>query len=90
MTNVNRTTLYIGVTSDLIARVQEHKQKKYKNSFTSKYNLTVLIYYELFHDIEEAISREKYLKGKVRKFKDTLIEKMNPEKRDLWEEIRKW
>jgi putative endonuclease len=58
-TNKNKTTLYIGVTSDLIARIQENRQHAFKNSFTDKYNLEFLIYYESFSTIEEAIDREK-------------------------------
>lgn len=90
MTNQNNTTLYIGVTSGLQARVQEHQNRTYINSFTSRYKLFKLVYYELFHDIEEAIDREKYLKGKSRKFKDELIKEMNPEWKDLWEEVKLW
>ena len=59
MTNKNKTTLYLGVTSNLLNRVQEHKTHKYKNSFTSKYNLELIIYYEFFTSIEEAIAKEK-------------------------------
>lgn len=62
ITNKNHTTLYIGVTSNLVARIYEHKNKFYKNSFSSKYNLEKLVYYDFFGSIEEAIAREKQLK----------------------------
>ena len=84
MTNKNRTTLYIGVTSDLYIRVDEHKTKKHPNSFTAKYNLDKLVWFTSFTSIEEAISHEKFLKGKSRQFKIDLIEAFNPEWKDLW------
>ena len=58
MTNTYNTTLYVGVTSNLPARIIEHRQKKFPKSFTSKYNLTKLVYFESFFSIEEAIARE--------------------------------
>lgn len=90
MTNHSNTTLYIGVTSDLITRVSEHKSNKYARSFTAKYKLHKLVYYEIFHDIEEAIDREKQLKSGSRKKKLELIDKLNTEWRDLWDEISRW
>ena len=90
LTNVNKTTLYTGVTSDLVSRILEHKQKKYSNSFSAKYNLNILVYYENFPSIEEAIKREKYIKGKVRKWKNELISVKNPRWEDLWFEIENW
>ena len=62
MTNKNKTTLYIGVTSDLYNRILQHKEHHFPKSFTAKYNLTDCIYYESFFSIEEAIIREKILK----------------------------
>ena len=62
VTNKNNSTLYIGVTSNLLERILEHKQKKYKNSFTAKYNLDKLVYWESFQEIGDAIGREKQLK----------------------------
>ena len=90
MTNKHKTTLYIGVTSDLFTRIFEHKQHKYSNSFTAKYNLEYCIYYETFSNIEEAINREKELKKWRREKKEVLINSMNPEWNDLWEVIKTW
>jgi putative endonuclease len=59
MTNLARTTFYIGVTSDLYARIQEHKTAQNPSSFTAKYKLHFCIYYEMHTSIEEAIAREK-------------------------------
>jgi putative endonuclease len=80
-------TLYIGVTSNLIKRVYEHK-KNLVDGFTKKYNIHKLVYYEITKDIESAISREKQLKKWNRKWKLKLIEKNNPEWRDLYFELR--
>lgn len=90
MTNKNKTTLYIGVTSDLLFRVKEHKEKVYPKSFTAKYNLDKLVYYESFFSIEEAINREKQLKAGSRVKKELLINNMNPEWKDLFDEICNW
>lgn len=81
-------TIYIGVTSDLVKRVWEHKNNLVEG-FTKKYNIHFLVYYEIFEDIEEAIKREKYLKGKKRGFKINLglIEKENLDWLDLYERI---
>lgn len=79
--------LYIGVTADLFFRLQEHKAKKYSESFTSKYNCAKLVYYENFLTIDEAISREKQLKNWHRKWKENLIESVNPTWKDLSELI---
>ncbi len=89
MTNKEHGTLYTGVTSDLITRIDDHISKKYKSSFTGKYNLNKLVYFELFHSIEEAIDREKQLKAGSRKSKLALIEKMNPNWEDLYPIILK-
>lgn len=90
LTNQHHTVFYVGVTSDLASRFIEHRDRIYPKSFTSKYNLYKLVYYENFNFIEEAIAREKYIKGKVRKFKIELIESINPEWKDLSEEVLKW
>ncbi|MBV6639619.1 MAG: GIY-YIG nuclease family protein [Cyclobacteriaceae bacterium] len=90
MTNRSNTTLYVGVTSDLIGRIYDHQTKEYPRSFTARYNLTKLVYYESFHSIEEAIAREKQLKAGNRRRKIDLIEKLNPSWKDLSEEVRNW
>jgi len=90
MTNSHHTTLYVGVTSDLHTRITEHQEKKYPKSFTARYNITKLVYYESFHSIEEAIAREKQIKGGSRANKIQLIENMNPQWLDLMEEVKKW
>jgi len=74
--------LYIGVTNDLDRRLYEHKNKLF-DSFTKKYNIDRLVYYESFSDISQAISRETSLKGWLRAKKDALIEGMNPDWKDL-------
>ena len=82
MSSKNNTTLYIGVTNDLNRRVQEHKSGEIPG-FTKKYYCTKLVYYESFSDINQAIEREKQLKGWIRKRKDELIDTVNKERRDL-------
>jgi len=79
-------TLYIGVTSDLIKRIWEHK-KKLTEGFTEKYEVDKLVYYEQFRDAECAIRREKRLKKYNRKWKLDLIEKSNPDWKGLYEEL---
>jgi len=83
LANLSNTVLYSGVTSDLTERIQKHKSGFYKDSFTSRYNITKLVYYELFESIEDAITREKQIKAGSRKKKIELIEKHNPEWKDL-------
>lgn len=79
-------TLYVGVTSELIKRVYEHKTKIFKG-FTSDYNVTQLVYYEIHSDITEAILREKRIKKWNRAWKLRLIEKDNPHWKDLYETL---
>ncbi len=86
MTNKRNTVLYTGVTSDLKKRVYEHKEKLIRG-FTKKYNIDKLVYYEVFDDIENAILREKQIKAGSREKKMSLIKSMNPEFKDLYEEI---
>ncbi len=86
MTNKLNTVLYTGVTSDLIKRVYEHKEKLV-NGFTSKYRVNKLVYYEIFKDIENAILREKQIKAGSRKKKIELINSVNKEWKDLYEEL---
>jgi putative endonuclease len=86
MTNKNKTTLYTGVTNNLVRRVEEHKNYKIKG-FTNRYNLEILVYYEVSDDIEAAILREKQLKGGSRKKKISLIESINPDWKDLYKDL---
>jgi len=79
-------TLYIGITSDLIRRVWEHKNKQV-DGFTKKYHVDNLVYFEVFEDPGNAIRREKRLKFYKRKWKIDLIEKENPEWKDLYQKI---
>jgi putative endonuclease len=84
LTNTRHTVLYIGVTNDLVRRLIEHKEGLGNgNEFTKKYNLTKLVHYEIYHDVRDAIAREKQLKGGSRKKKEELILKNNPERKDL-------
>ena len=76
-------TLYIGVTRDLGARIMEHKRKSDINSFTARYNVTRLVWYEIFDLINDAIAYEKRLKKYKRAWKINLIEAANPEWREL-------
>lgn len=75
--------MYVGVTSNIIKRVYEHKNK-ILGGFTKKYNCNMLVYYELHSTMEEAISREKQIKNGSRKKKLSLIETMNPSWQDLY------
>lgn len=90
LTNKNKTTLYVGVTSDMGSRLREHINKTYPKSFTARYNLNVLIYMEHFSSIEEAIVREKKIKAKTRKNKEMLINQINPEWANLADEVLSW
>ncbi len=90
MSNKNHTVLYIGVTSDLTKRVLEHKEKAYPKSFTAKYNCNKLVWIECYSSIIEAIEFEKFYKGKRRSYKIQMIESLNPEWKDLWEDVKKW
>jgi putative endonuclease len=86
MTNVNNTVLYTGVTNDLQRRVIEHKAGK-GGTFTKKYNLHKLVYFECGDDVNTAIFREKQIKAGSRKKKIELIERVNPDWKDLFEEM---
>ena len=84
LTNPTNTTVYTGVTSNLPRRMDEHRRHFYPRSFTAKYNVTKLVYYEQHEDIREAIGREKQIKGWSRKRKNELVESINPEWNDLF------
>jgi putative endonuclease len=86
LANKRNGTLYIGVTSDLLKRVWEHKNDVIEG-FTKKYEVHLLVHYELHEDMLSAIAREKQLKGWNRRWKLELIEHTNPEWRDLWSDI---
>ncbi|MDR2806493.1 MAG: GIY-YIG nuclease family protein [Dysgonamonadaceae bacterium] len=88
MASKRNGTLYTGVTSDLRKRVWEHRTNRFAESFTAKHRCHILVYYNGFHKIEDAIAEEKRLKGGSRKAKIKLIEDLNPEWKDLWEEIK--
>ena len=86
LANKRNGTLYIGVTNNLIKRVYEHKQKLLEG-FTKKYGVDKLMFYAQTPDIRSAITREKQLKKWNRNWKITLIEKGNPEWKDLYEDL---
>jgi len=86
LTNKHNTVLYTGITNDLKRRVYEHKEKLV-DGFTKKYNITKLVYYEVFEDPENAILREKQIKAGSRQKKIGLINSINREWINLYEEI---
>lgn len=86
MTNKIRGTLYIGVTTDLIKRIYEHKEK-FVDGFTKKYDLDRLVYYESIDDYDSALAREKQLKNWHRDWKINLIESKNPFWKDLSKDL---
>jgi putative endonuclease len=86
MANKRNGTIYVGVTSDLLKRVFQHKQNLV-DGFTKKYNIHQLVYFEVSDDIQSAIAREKQLKNWKRLWKLKLIETINPEWEDLYDQI---
>ncbi len=86
MTNTNNTVLYTGVTSDLRKRAYQHREKLIRG-FTSRYNCTKLVYFEVFEGMYEAISREKQIKSGSRQKKIELIESVNEDWNDLYETL---
>ena len=87
MTNRSDGVLYTGVTNDLIRRVYEHKTHIDPKAFTTRYNIEKLVYYEQYSEPEYAIAREKQIKGWNRTRKNKYISEMNPDWKDLYEEI---
>ncbi|QCX38673.1 GIY-YIG nuclease family protein [Aureibaculum algae] len=87
LTNKNNTTLYVGVIAYLKKRITQHKEKISKKSFTARYNLDKLVYYEAHQMIGDAIAREKQLKGGTRAQKIKLIESINPKWKDLFDDV---
>ena len=85
--NRKNGVIYTGVTSELKYRIKSHKTKKYKGSFTGRYNADKLVYYEKYDSIITARAREKQIKAGSRAKKITLIENKNPEWKDLFETI---
>ena len=90
LTNIHNEVLYTGVTSNLVTRIAEHRNKVHADSFTARYNVFKLVYYKSFSRIEEAIAEEKRIKGGSRKKKIEMIPAMNPEWKDLWEQVKNW
>ena len=86
MTNKHNTTLYTGVTNDLMRRLHEHRTG-IGSSFTRRYKITKLVYYEITDDVRAAITREKQIKAGSRKKKNDLIDSLNPDWRDLAEDF---
>jgi putative endonuclease len=86
LSNYHRTTFYIGVTSNLVKRIEQHRLGKI-SSFTNKYKLHDLVYFETFDEIRFALVREKQLKNWHREWKLNLIKSINPEMKDLSNEI---
>ncbi|MDF1527190.1 MAG: GIY-YIG nuclease family protein [bacterium] len=86
MTNKENRVLYTGVTGDLVNRVYQHRERQVQG-FTSRYNVTKLVYFEMFNDPVNAIAREKQMKAGSREKKVKLIERYNPEWKDLYPEI---
>ncbi len=86
LTNTHHTVLYTGVTNDLVRRVYQHKQGA-GSTFTRKYNVHKLVYYEIGEDVHATLAREKQIKAGSRQKKLDLINSLNPEWKDLYEEI---
>ena len=83
MMNEDNSVNYTGVTNDLFRRVWEHKSDYYPDSFTSRYNIYKIVYYENYYDINDAIAREKQIKGLSKQKKHNLVKRINPEYEDL-------
>jgi len=88
LANRANTTIYTGVTNDLLRRVEEHRMHLDPHSFTARYNVEKLVYFEQTSDAYEAISREKQIKSWSRNRKNKLIESMNPNWDDLLKQIQ--
>ena len=86
LSNMNHTVLYTGVTNNLYQRVLDHREGK-GGKFTAQYHVKKLVYYEVFDYIDDAIAREKQIKGGSRQGKIDLVNAMNPDWRDLFEDL---
>ena len=89
MTNEYHSVLYTGMTNDLVRRVYEHREKL-NRGFTQRYNVDKLVYYEVFEEAFDAIDREKQIKAGSRLKKKQMINDMNEEWKDLWEDINEF
>ncbi|AYL99470.1 GIY-YIG nuclease family protein [Mucilaginibacter celer] len=89
VTNQTHSVLYTGITSDIIGRISDHKNKTYPQSFTAKYKCNKLVYYLFYPRIEEAIAGEKALKGSSRQAKINLVNGLNPAWADLYDDLIK-
>lgn len=89
MANALNTVVYTGVTNDLLRRVYEHKTSLDPDSFTARYSVHRLVYYEIHPTMPLAIEREKQIKGRSRRYKNGLVNGMNPEWKDLYPELLK-
>ena len=89
MANALNTVVYTGVTNDLLRRVYEHKHSVDPKSFTARYSVHNLVYYEIHPTMPQAIQREKQIKGRSRKYKNSLVNAMNPEWKDLYPDLAK-
>ena len=90
ITNKRFTVLYTGVTSNLQVRIQQHREKYFPGSFTARYNCMILVFYRFFDTIVEAIKEEKRIKGGSRAQKIKLVNSINPDWFDLWEDVKNW
>ncbi|MBQ9762612.1 MAG: GIY-YIG nuclease family protein [Oscillospiraceae bacterium] len=87
LANQTNVAIYTGVTNDLVRRVYEHKHHFDPSSYTARYHVTKLVYYECTSDVRSAIEREKQIKGWSRAKKNQLVESMNPQWRELYSTI---
>ena len=88
ITNKYQTVVYTGVTSNLPRRILEHKEKRNPKSFSARYSLNILVYYEQFQWIGDAIAREKQIKAGSREAKNILVRSINPSWNDLYDDIK--
>ena len=84
LSNTTNSTVYVGVTNNLLKRVYEHKNKLDPNSFTARYHIHKLVYYETTSDVYSAIEREKQIKSWNRSRKNQLVDSLNPRWEDLY------
>ena len=87
LANATNVAIYTGVTNDLVRRVYEHKHKADPKSFTAKYEIHKLVYYETTNDVYSALTREKQIKGLSRAKKNALVDAFNPLWKDLYPSI---